>query len=265
MTIGFIGAGNMGSALAKATAKAEKFEILISDNNTDKANALAETVNGSVVTNNKLAASADYIFLGVKPQVLSAVLDGISDTLKSRTTPVVLLTMAAGMTINSVTKMSGGNYPVIRIMPNTPAQIGKGLILYCHSDNVTSEQLTDFLAMIEHAGLAEPIEESLIDAGCAVSGCGPAFVYMFIEALAKGGEKAGLPYNTALKLAAKTVSGAGEMVLTTGNTPEALCNAVCSPNGSTIEGVNHLKTTDFEKDVMDTVLASYRRTVELGK
>lgn len=264
MTVGFIGAGNMGGALAKATAKAGTFDILVSDNDEQKSVTLATAVGGSVSTNGEIAKTADFIFLGVKPQILPKVAEQIAKILRSRTTPFVLVTMAAGITTQSVKSMFCDS-AIIRIMPNTPALIGEGLILYCHSEKVTSADIDTFLKLTKSAGLVEPIEESLIDAGCAVSGCGPAFSYMFIEALAKGGAKAGLPYDTALKLAAKTVLGAGAMVLETGETPEKLCNAVCSPNGSTIEGVNHLKSTDFEQSVIDTVTASFNRTVELGK
>lgn len=263
MTVGFIGAGNMGSALAKAASKATEYRLLISDHDTQKAESLSAAVNGEVSNNLSIAETADYIFLGVKPQVLSKVAEEIAETLKNRTSHFVLVTMAAGITIKSVKQMFG-NCAVIRIMPNTPALIGEGLILYCH-DNATENDIDGFVKLTQSAGLLEPVEEALIDAGCAVSGCGPAFVYMFIESLAEGGIKAGLPRETALKLAAKTVMGAGAMVLETGEDPETLCNAVCSPNGSTIEGVNHLRSTDFAQDIIDTVLTSYHRTVELGK
>lgn len=263
MTVGFIGAGNMGSALAKAASNAAENRLLISDRDTQKAESLSIAVNGEVSNNLSIAETADYIFLGVKPQILPKVAEEIAETLKNRTSHFVLVTMAAGITIASLKTMFG-DCAVIRIMPNTPALIGEGLILYCHN-SAAQNDIGAFLKLTEAAGLREHVEESLIDAGCAVSGCGPAFVYMFIESLAEGGIKAGLPRKTALKLAAKTVMGAGAMVLETGEDPETLCNAVCSPNGSTIEGVNHLRSTDFAQEVIDTVLTSYRRTVELGK
>ena len=263
MITGFIGAGNMGSALAKAAALSNLSQLLISDHDDEKANALATAVGGQKSTNKEIAKTADVIFLGVKPQVLSTLADEIADTLKNRQEKSLLVTMAAGITIDTVAQMFG-ECPIIRIMPNTPALIGQGLILYCHK-NASEQKLIAFKTLCSPAGLLEPIDESLIDAGCAVSGCGPAFVYTFIESLANGGVKAGLPKETALKLAAKTVMGAGAMVLETGKDPESLCNAVCSPNGSTIEGVTFLKSTDFSEEIINTVLTSYRRTVELGK
>lgn len=262
--VGFIGAGNMGGALAKAAAKVQ-CQLLISDHDFKKAEILSEEVDGKAVTNNEIAKTAKYIFLGVKPQVLPNVLAELCPNFSKRDDRFILVTMAAGITTDSIERMSGGKYPVIRIMPNTPAMIGKGMILYCCNDQVTNEETEEFLKLIKNAGLAENLDESLIDAGCAVSGCGPAFVYMFIEALAEGGVKSGLPKEKALKFAAQTVLGAGEMVLSTNKTPEELKNAVCSPNGSTIEGVHHLDSTDFAKTVQDAVAASFKRTVELGK
>lgn len=263
--VGFIGAGNMGGALAKAAAKADGIEITVSDHDPEKARALSSEVGGKAVTNRDIAETADYIFLGVKPQVLPEVLKELSPAFENRKSRFVLVTMAAGITTDSVCEMAGGKYPVIRIMPNTPAMLGKGMILYCGNETVKGKETEKFLEIIAEAGLAEHLDESLIDAGCAVSGCGPAFVYMFIEAVAEGGVKAGLPKEKALKFAAQTVLGAGEMVLKTGQTPEALRTAVCSPNGSTIEGVNHLSSTDFAETVKDAVAASFKRTVELGQ
>lgn len=264
MIIGYIGAGNMGGALARATAKLSNVSIIVSDRDEEKAALLAQEVKGTAAANIEIAKTADFIFLGVKPQVLPIVAEEIAATLGTRTTPFVLVTMAAGITLNSVARMFG-KFPIIRIMPNTPAFVGEGMILYCHNDKVLENDLTAFSKICSNAGLLEPIDESLIDAGCAVSGCGPAFVYMFIESMSEGGIKAGLPRDTALKLAAKTVLGAGAMVLKTGELPEDLCRKVCSPNGSTIEGVNYLKSTDFSEEIINTVAASYRRTVELGK
>ncbi|MBE6798458.1 MAG: pyrroline-5-carboxylate reductase [Ruminococcaceae bacterium] len=263
MITGFIGAGNMGGALAKAAALSNCSDLLISDHDELKAASLAEAVGGRKSDNIEIAETADVIFLGVKPQGLSSLADEIAETLKTRQTKALLVTMAAGITMETVLRIFG-ECPIIRIMPNTPASIGQGLILYCHK-NADEKSIEMFKQLCSPAGLLEPIDESLIDAGCAVSGCGPAFVYMFIESLAEGGIKAGLPKETALKLAAKTVMGAGAMVLESGKDPESLCNAVCSPNGSTIEGVNFLKSTDFSEEIINTVLTSYRRTVELGK
>ena len=150
-------------------------------------------------------------------------------------------------------------------MPNTPAAIGQGMILYTANDLVTEADEADFLNLMKEAGAFDRLPEQLIDAGSALSGCGPAFVYLFIEALADGGVKCGLPRDKALCYAAQTVSGAAQMVLTDGRHPGALKDAVCSPGGSTIEGVHALEDGAFRGAVMDAVAAAFKRTKELGK
>ena len=265
LKIGFIGAGNMGGALAKAASKSGGFEFLISDNNKEKAQILAGEIGGAVSSNTEISNDADYIYLGVKPQVLPAVLEEISPILKQRKNRFVLITMAAGIKTDSICEMLTFDCPIIRIMPNTPAMVGKGLILYCGNSLVTDDDYKTFLALCEKAGGTDNLSEELIDAGCSVSGCGPAFVYMFIDALAQGGVNAGLPQDKALYYAAQTALGAAEMVLKTDNTPEELKRAVCSPNGSTIEGVNYLEKEMLKEKVIGGVTASYNRTVELGK
>lgn len=265
LKIGFIGAGNMGGALAKAAAKNNSFEILVSDNDNQKALALCEEIGASISDNNEISNKAEYIYLGVKPQVLPAVLSEIAPALKERNDHFVLVTMAAGIKTETVCKILGFNCAVIRIMPNTPVMIGEGLILYCGNSLVTETDYANFLSLCENAGLTDKLDEELIDAGCSVSGCGPAFVYMFIDALAKGGINAGLPTEKALFYAAQTAKGAAEMVKQTDKAPEELKRNVCSPNGSTIEGVNHLENSGFTETVLGAVNASFNRTVELGK
>ncbi len=265
LKIGFIGAGNMGGALAKAASKSGEFEFLISDNDKEKAISLSREVGGTASSNIQISNDADYIYLGVKPQVLPSVLEEISPTLKQRESRFVLITMAAGIKTDSICEMLGFDCPVIRIMPNTPAMIGKGLILYCGNNLVTDDDYKTFLSLCKNAGATDNLPEALIDAGCCVSGCGPAFVYMFIDALAQGGVNAGLSEDKALYYAAQTALGAAEMVLKTPNTPEELKRAVCSPNGSTIEGVNYLEKEMLKEKVVGGVTASFKRTVELGK
>jgi pyrroline-5-carboxylate reductase len=150
-------------------------------------------------------------------------------------------------------------------MPNTPVAYGEGMILYCASEEVGDETLAKFRDFMKYAGELDMIPERLIDAGSAVSGCGPAFVYMFIEALADGGVAAGLPREAAMKYAAETVKGAAVTVLRSGKHPGELKDAVCSPGGSTIEGVRALEQAGFRSAVMDAVIASYEKNKLLGK
>ena len=166
--------------------------------------------------------------------------------------------------MSSIQEMAGGNYPVIRLMPNMPAAVGKGMILYCSTKTHLDEMVT-FLHMMKEAGRFDELPESLIDAGSAVSGCGPAFVYMFIEALADGGVACGLPRQKAQEYAAQTLLGAAEMVLKSGQHPGYLKDAVCSPAGSTIQGVRTLEAGGFRGAVFEAVAAAYDKTVELGK
>jgi pyrroline-5-carboxylate reductase len=154
---------------------------------------------------------------------------------------------------------------VIRIMPNIPASVGTGVILYDHTENVTEEAVEAFRASMQHAGLVDPLPEKLIDAGSALSGCGPAFVSMFVEALADGAVACGLPRDKALAYAAQTVAGSAKMLLESGMHPGQLKDAVCSPAGSTIVGVNTLEQGGFRGSAMDAVIAAFEKTKELGK
>lgn len=258
-TFGFIGSGNMGGALAAAVSRSvgEKI-LLLADKLPEAAVNLAKKVGGCPVDNNTCALRADYLFLGVKPQFMAEMLDGIRPYLKkaSEERRVILITMAAGLTMDRIREMAGGNYPIIRIMPNTPAAIGMGMTLYDAKD-VTGQELEAFLKAMAPSGKLEPLSEHLIDAGSSVSGCGPAFVYMMIEALADGGVECGLPRATAQRLAAAMVAGAGEMVLQSGQHPGALKDAVCSPGGTTIAGVHALESGGFRSLMMDAVKAAY--------
>ena len=157
-----------------------------------------------------------------------------------------------------------GNVPIIRIMPNTPAEVGYGMILYT-TNTKGDESVSLFLEVMAAAGQLDAIEERLIDAASAISGCGPAFVYMFIEALADGGVMSGLPRDKAMLYAAETLIGAAEVVKQTGRHPGALKDAVCSPGGSTIEGVKALEDGKMRGTVSGAVVASYEKTLKLGK
>ena len=260
-TIGFIGCGNMGSALARAVQK-EGRTILLSNRTSAKAEALAEEIGGTPSDNRSIAAQCDMIFLGVKPQMMASMLQGIAPVLKERISPVVLVTMAAGLSTDSIQRMVELPCPVIRIMPNTPASIGAGMILYCQS-GVTLDELEEFQTLMAGAGRLDQLPEGLIDAGSAVSGCGPAFVYLFIEALADGGVACGLPREKALTYAAQTVLGSAELVLQSSKHPGALKDAVCSPAGTTIQGVRALEQNGFRSAAMEAVIAAYEKTLSL--
>ena len=263
MKIGFIGTGNMGAALAQAVCKSMGGQdILLANRTPAKAQALADRLGARVVKNPEAAGESDLLFLGVKPQMMEEMLSDIAPILRTRETPFVLVTMAAGLTCQTIQDMAGGAYPVIRIMPNTPCAIGKGVVQYC-SLGVGEEALAEFAALMAPAGLIDRVEERLIDAACALSGCGPAFAYLFMEALADGAVACGLPRDKALAYAAQMVAGSAEMVLQSGKHPGVLKDAVCSPGGSTIQGVRALEERGFRAAAMNAVIASYEKTLEL--
>ena len=257
-TLGFIGTGNMGSALAEAAAKNPDNRLLLANRGKQKAEALKEKIGGTV-TDNRGAAEADFIFLGVKPQMLQEVTPELSEALMPRTTPFTLISMAAVTAIAKIRELLGFSCPVIRIMPNTPVAVGEGVILYACSDGVTPETEREFLCAMSAAGRFLKVEERLIDAGACISGCGPAFVDLFIEAMADGGVACGLPRALALELAAATVSGSSKLMLETGKHPAQLKDEVCSPGGTTIQGVRALEKGGLRSAVMEAVIAAYHR------
>ncbi|MBQ7354338.1 MAG: pyrroline-5-carboxylate reductase [Clostridia bacterium] len=265
MKIGFIGCGNMGSALAIAAAKAEIGTLYLSNRTPAKAEVLAEQIGATSTTNKEIAATCDFIFLGVKPHLLRDLLSALAPTFSARTDHFVLISMAAGVTVSSLEEMAGKCYPIIRIMPNTPTEVGEGMIQYCTNDAVTPEDVESFLHILAHAGKPDRLDEHLIDAASAVSGCGPAFVCLFAEALADGGVKCGLPREKALEYAAQTLLGTGKLLLESGKHPGQLKDAVCSPGGSTIRGVAALEEHSLRGAVIAAVEAAYRRNQEMGK
>lgn len=263
MKIGFIGAGNMGGALATAAAKAVGgHNLLVADLDADKAAALATAIDAAVADGDAVAATCDYIFLGVKPQGMETALTALAPALAARESKPVLISMAAGLTVACIKEWSGGA-PVIRIMPNTPVAVGEGMTLYTVCPDVTAAQKADFVAMMAASGRLSELPEALIDAGCAVSGCGPAFAYLFVEALAAGGAEKGLDPAQALEYAAQTVLGAAKMIQQTGRDPIALKDAVCSPGGATLQGVRALDEGGFRDLAMSAVDAAYKRTLEM--
>lgn len=262
---GFIGTGNMGGALARAVRKTtDGRRILLANRSPEKSRLLAQELDACTENNQSLARQADYIFLGVKPQMMADMLSEIAPVLTRRQNRFVLVTMAAGLTISRIREMAGGDYPVIRIMPNTPVAIGEGMTLYACSPNVTAEESETFLAACAKAGRFSSLPEHLIDAGSAVSGCGPAFADLFLEALADGGVACGLPRAQALEFAAQMLAGAARLVLETGHHPGVLKDAVCSPGGTTIQGVRKLEESCFRGTVMNAVIAAYEKTLKLG-
>ena len=263
-TYGFIGTGSMGGAVAKAAAKAVGGGNLFLANRTPaKAEALAAELGGQACDNGT-AARQDYIFLGVKPQMMAGMLESIRPVLRERAEKgetFTLVTMAASLTIEKIQEMAGVEAPTVRIMPNLPVSISKGVILYTASG--AEKTLPGLLEALAPAGMLLPVEERLIDAGSAVAGCGPAFACLFAEALADGGVACGLPRAQAQTLALQMLAGTAELLLQTGQHPAALKDAVCSPGGTTIAGVHALEKGGFRAAAFDAVKAAYDKTLAM--
>ncbi len=262
-TLGFIGCGNMGGALVRtACEEVVCNKIAVCDNDRQKTDVLEKNYGVTVTNIKEIAEHSRFVVLGVKPQMMQEMLASIAETLQARN-DVVIVTMAAGLSIAAIRSFIGAKPPVIRIMPNTPVALGAGMVLYTCAD-VDKETETEFLSCFAKAGIFDKLPEDKIDAGSAVSGCGPAFVYAFAEALADGGVECGLPRDKAALYAAQTLLGAAEMLLKFGH-PADLKDAVCSPGGTTIAGMHALEIAGFRGIAMDAVTAAYQRTLELKK
>ena len=263
---GFIGAGNMGGAIITALSNAISAEnISISDIDSKKVDEFCNSLGVIASTNEEIAKTSDYIILAVKPQFMKSVLEDISDILKSRINQVVLVSIAAGLSTEKLRDFAKGEFKIIRVMPNTPALLGEGMMLYTITENISNDETNEFIGAMTECGKWDLIDEKLIDAASALSGCGPAFVYMFIEALADGAVKCGLSREKALQYASQTLKGAALMVEQTGKHPELLKDEVCSPGGSTIAGVSALEKGKFRATCIQAVEKAYKRTLELGK
>ena len=289
-SIACIGSGNMGRALMKGAAGiVPSGNIGFSDVDLTKAQALARELGNArwYPSNYDAVKEADFVFLAVKPQALGTVLEEIAPALRMRPDterPVTLVSMAAGwdikriqilLDVGSVAKLIGPDWseynpaltkaiPVVRIMPNTPALISQGVIAMAASQEVSEKALETLEQILGAAGIVDRIEETYMDAVTGLSGSGPAFVYLFIEALADGGVQAGLSRDKALRYAAQTVLGSALMVKETGLHPGQLKDMVASPGGTTIAGIAALENGAFRGTVMNAVAAAFNRSKTLG-
>ena len=256
--IAFIGTGNMGGALARAAAKSPLCtRLLLSNRSAGKAQRLCEELGAALTDNRGAAAEADVLFLGVKPQGLADMIAGIRDVLESRGRCVVV-SMAAGWTVEALDKLLGGA-PVVRILPNIPVAVGEGVTLLCPSAGVTEEEKALVKGLLAPSGMVAELSEEQLDAASGITGCGPAFAAMFIDALADGAVACGLPRREAIAFAAQMLAGTARTLLSSGEHPDALKDRVCSPGGSTIQGVRRLEEGAFRAAVMNAVIATYEK------
>ena len=256
MILGFLGTGNMGGTLAAAAAKGQGVQLLLANRHPEKAEALAARIGGQVVTNEELFRRADYVFLGVKPGMVASVLAQAVPVLRQRQEKPVLVSMAAGISLEQLQTYSENLCPLIRIMPSMPAAVGEGVTLYACSDAVSEEAKNGFLKAMEHSGRLVPLEEPLFSAGMAVSGCGSAYAALFLEGLADGGVACGLSRKLAYEMAAQMLLGSARWLLEMGELPANLKDKVCSPGGTTIQGVRALEERGFRSAAMEAVIAA---------
>ena len=263
-TIGFIGCGHMGSVLIKTACADSGNTVLISDASKEKSTDVAEKYGAVVSSNREIAQKCKYIFLCVRPQDLETVCDEIKDDLSSRS-GYVLVNIAVGITMAYTKKLLNiSSASVIRMMPNTPIEACKGVILYC-SENLRSNDESVYKKIFAKTAKLYSIPEELMDAAGCVSGCGPAFVYRFISAFASAGEKIGLPSHLAYSLALNTVEGSAAMALEGKYDADELCAQVCSKGGTTERGVNVINDSDLFVTLEKALDASLQRTLELKK
>lgn len=264
-TIGFIGAGNMGKAIMKGLLSAQLTtpeQIVVYDAYEPILAPLHDELGIRVATSNQdVAQQADMIILAVKPNMITAVL---SEMKQAISTEKVLISIAAGVTLASIEGALMEQTKVVRVMPNTPALVNAGMSSLSPNTFVTEEEQADVVALFKSFGKAQIVPEYLIDAVVGVSGSAPAYVYMFIEALADGAVLAGLTRAQAYEFAAQTVYGSAKMVLETGQHPGALKDMVCSPGGTTIAAVHALEEGNFRGTVMNAVLAAAKKNQELS-
>ena len=260
----------MGSALCRGLINANAADprrIVVSDVHTDHVQNLHAALGIKVADNNaQIGKYTDIIILAVKPPTVPLVLDEIADALKrdgGKPLPL-LICIAAGVHIAKIEAHLKESIPVIRAMPNTPAQVGMGACAFCagtHAETIHREQAAEIFRSV---GNAVEVPEIMMDAVTALSGSGPAYVYLMIEALVDGGIKVGLPRDVAYKLAAQTVLGAAQMVLQTGLHPAQLRDMVTTPAGTTIEAIASLEHSHFRAALIDAVEVATQRSRELA-
>ena len=260
--IACIGTGAMGGAIMRAVCnKFDPNNITVSNRTLEKGKSFANDTGCRFADNNKdCIKDAKYIFIAVKPAFLSDLFTEIKNDIPS---DAVVISMAAGVKIEKLESFAKARY--VRIMPNVPAQIEKGMTALSCKDNITSEELSDITEILETAGKVEQVPEKLMDCVTGVSGSGPAFVFMFIEAMADAAVRCGMPRKQAYTYAAQTVMGSAALVLETGKHPGELKDSVTSPAGTTIEGVAALESNGMRNAVIEAVTASYNKSVSLGK
>lgn len=258
--VGFIGLGNMGYAIAKGLLKSSNSDDLaFFDLDKDRCINIVNELNINLCKSNiEISKNSKYIILAIKPQFYNKCIDQIKNNLNPNS---IVISIAPGITIESLKESLGQNIKIVRVMPNTPSLVNEGMSVLSFSDDDFSEDETkDIEDIFKSCGQIETIEEDLMDAVVPISGSSPAYVYMMIESLADGGVSLGLPRKLAYKLASQAVLGSAKMVLKTGQHPGELKDAVCSPGGTTIAAVKTLEKTGFRSSITQAMDEAYKKT-----
>ena len=263
-TISFVGGGRMAEALISGVLSSRGYkaeQIYVADPDAARLHQLKEQYGVQVgVTNHEAVASGDVVVLAVKPQVTAEVLKEIGAVLAKR----LVISVVAGVRLRQIIEACGPQARVIRAMPNMPAMVGAGMTALAIGPGVEENEVACARQIFESVGRVVPVDECFMDSVTGLSGSGPAYVFLMIEAMADGGVKMGLPRETASFLAAQTVLGAARMVLETGQHPARLKDEVASPGGTTIAGLHRLEQGGLRGLLIDAVEAATKRSQELG-
>jgi len=261
MVVGFIGLGNMAKAMINGILVKGLYapeEIMGSAQSKQTCDMVRREFEIEATTDNiKVASEADILILAIKPQMFKEVVPTISGIIKDN---AIVVSIAAGKTLNNLSELLGKDKKIVRLMPNTPAMVGAGITAVCPNEKVTKEDLSKVLRICDSFGMSEIIPESMMDAFCAMAGSSPAYLFMYLEALADAGVKAGIPRDKAYKFAAMSAFGSAKLMLDTKKHPGELKDMVCSPAGTTIEAVQVLEEAGFRAAIMDAVEACVEKS-----
>lgn len=268
-TIGMIGVGNMASAIAKAMHRADaNLDLWLANRTANKIKSLVQTLSAQHVLMDEidtaLLKGTDMIFIGVKPKDISALFANLGDSVNIDQA-ITWVSMASNVSLAELKVLTPEHHHWIRIMPNTPVEVGEGFTSYCFSEGLPEETLSKFKRIMSASGTITHIEEALFDVASGMAGCSPAFIYQLIEAMSDAGVAYGLNRQQSIEMGAQAVKGAASMVLETGKHPAQLKDAVTSPGGTTIAGVNTLEAEGFRAAIIKGISASIEKTRELQK
>jgi pyrroline-5-carboxylate reductase len=263
--IGFIGAGKMAQAMIEGILKTNqvaKENIIASAISDTTINKIQTTYRIAVTNDNKeVARFSDILFLAIKPDLHTKIIEEIKSVISQ---DVIIITIAAGVTLADIERDFGFKIKTVRTMPNTPSLVGEGMSAICPNDSISENEILEVERLFHTFSKTERMDEKLMDAIPAISGSSPAYVYMFIEALADGGVLQGIPRDKAYRLAAQAVLGAAKMVLETGSHPGVLKDNVCTPGGATIEAVSTLEKKQFRGSVLAAMESCTKKVKSLG-